>query len=69
MARLEVVDHAPVYFALTYIPVVVGFDQAMNTVAQEMQKAIPAEFEIDSGLKTGAPGVNGKDAELLVGGL
>ncbi|TDT63782.1 phage tail protein [Fonticella tunisiensis] len=38
----------------------IGFDKAMNTVVQDMQKAIPTEFEIDAGLKTGASGITGK---------
>jgi phage-related protein len=40
----------------------IGFDKAMNTVVQDMQKAIPTEFEIDAGLKTGASGITGKSA-------
>ena len=31
----------------------IGFDKSMNTVVQDMQKAIPAEFEINSKLKAG----------------
>ena len=39
-----------------------GFNKAMSTVVQDMQKAIPTEFEIGAGLAMDNPGITGKSA-------